>query len=46
MTSILQSFVNIRPAGGFDMIMADPPWLYKNFSETGTEKNAAAHSAL
>ncbi len=43
MNAVLQSFIEIRPAGGFDLIMADPPWLYKNYSETGIEKNAAAH---
>lgn len=26
----------------FDMIMADPPWLFKNYSMRGEEKNALA----
>ncbi len=43
MTSITQQFINLRPHGGFDLIVADPPWLYKNWSTHGTEKNAMAH---
>ncbi len=34
----LQQFIAIRPFGGFDMIMADPPWLYQLRSEKGEEK--------
>ncbi|WP_333830974.1 MT-A70 family methyltransferase [Pararhodobacter sp.] len=40
---ILQQFIAQRPAGGFELIMADPPWLYKNWSTAGTEKNAMQH---
>lgn len=28
---------------GYDVIYADPPWLYENYSEKGEEKNASAH---
>lgn len=32
-----------RPAGGYQMIMADPPWRYELFNEvTGSEKAAQA----
>lgn len=41
--NILRQFLDLRPAGGFDLIMADPPWLYRNWSEAGTDKNAVAH---
>lgn len=41
--TILQQLIAQRPAGGFDLIMADPPWLYRNWSAAGTEKNAMAH---
>lgn len=43
MTSNLQSFIDLRPHGGFDLIMADPPWRFDNWSEAGEEKNATAH---
>lgn len=29
------------PAGPFDLIMADPPWAYKNWSKKGEGKGAA-----
>jgi len=27
---------------GYDLIMADPPWRFKNWSKAGTKKNASA----
>lgn len=42
MTSIIQQFVGMRPFGGFDFIMADPPWSFDNFSAKGEAKNAKA----
>ena len=42
MTSIIQQFIDIRPHGGFDLIMADPPWSFDNFSAKGEAKNAKA----
>ena len=38
-----ESFLSVRPTGGFNLIMADPPWLFENYSEKGEEKNATAH---
>lgn len=43
MTSIIQQFIDLRPHGGFDLIMADPPWSFDNFSAMGEAKNAKAH---
>jgi N6-adenosine-specific RNA methylase IME4 len=31
------------PAGGYGLIMADPPWRFELFSEKGEEKSAQAH---
>lgn len=39
----LASFIALRPAGGFDLIMADPPWSYEMRSEKGYEKSPDAH---
>lgn len=39
---ILQQFIALRPAGGFDLIMADPPWSFDNWSQAGEAKNAKA----
>lgn len=41
--SVLSQFTDLRPAGGFDLIMADPPWTFDNWSAAGEEKNAKAH---
>lgn len=41
--SVTQEFFDLRPAGGFGLIMADPPWSYENFSAAGEGKNAKAH---
>ena len=40
---IVTEFAEIRPAGGVQMIMADPPWRFENYSAAGEEKNATAH---
>jgi N6-adenosine-specific RNA methylase IME4 len=42
MTSITQQFIDLRPHGGFDLIVADPPWSFDNFSAKGEAKNAKA----
>lgn len=34
----LAAFLDLRPAGGFDLIMADPPWSYEMQSEKGYAK--------
>lgn len=41
--SLLQDFLDLRPMGGFEMIMADPPWSFENFSEAGEGRNPKAH---
>lgn len=41
--SLLQTFVDLRPAGGADLIMADPPWSYAMYSEAGYDKSPDAH---
>ncbi len=39
---LVQQFFDLRPAGEFDLIMADPPWSFDNFSGAGEAKNAKA----
>lgn len=41
----LRAFQDLRPAGGFDLIMADPPWAYEMRSEKGYAKSPDAHYA-
>ena len=36
-------FSELRPAGGFRVILADPPWSYDNWSNNGQQKNPNAH---
>lgn len=43
MTIVLHQFNDLRPFGGFDLIMADPPWRYKMRSEKGEAKSPMAH---
>ena len=38
-----QQLIDLRPAGGFGLIMADPPWSYEMRSEKGYEKSPDAH---
>ncbi|MCP3970041.1 MAG: DNA methyltransferase [Rhodobacteraceae bacterium] len=38
---ILAEFSALRPAGGFDLIMADPPCSFDNWSAAGEAKSAA-----
>jgi len=42
---VLSSFIDLRPQGGFDLIMADPPWRFANYSAAGEDKNPSAHYA-
>lgn len=42
-TEIIKEFGELRPAGGFNIILADPPPLFKNYSEKGEGKNANQH---
>ena len=41
----MADFADLRPSGGFDLIMADPPWSFDNFSAKGEAKNPKAHYA-
>lgn len=41
--SLLAQFHGLRPAGGFDLIMADPPWAYQMRSALGYAKSPEAH---
>lgn len=35
--------VNLRPFGGFGVVLADPPWSFENFSALGEAKSAKRH---
>lgn len=39
----VEELYEIRPHGGWPVVIIDWPWLFKNFSEKGEEKNALAH---
>ena len=39
---MIKDFFKMRPVGGFDLIMADPPWHFNLRSELGEEKSAQA----
>lgn len=41
--TMLHTFHTLRPVGGFDLIMADPPWHYEMRSEKGEAKSPQAH---
>lgn len=48
MTGLLPSiaeFTELRPAGGFRAIYADPPWYFENRSEKGEGRNPTQHYA-
>lgn len=40
---IISQFAALRPAGGFGLIMADPPWSYEMRSEKGYGRAPEAH---
>lgn len=40
---MVREFKALRCAGGFRVILADPPWSFDNFSAKGEIKNAKAH---
>ena len=44
-SALIRQFHTLRPAGGFDLIMADCPWQYEMRSELGYEKSPQAHYA-
>lgn len=37
--------IGLRPFGGFGVVLADPPWLFENYSAKGTAKNPNQHYA-
>ncbi len=41
--TMLREFIDLRPAGGFGLIMADPPWSYQMRSEKGYDRAPEAH---
>ena len=43
MMTLLDEFRDLRPAGGFDLIMADPPWSYQMYSAEGYRRAPEAH---
>lgn len=43
--SAVADFDALRPAGGFDLIVADPPWSYAMWSAKGEAKSPQAHYA-
>lgn len=40
---LLREFHELRPAGGFDLVMADPPWRSEMWSKKGLKKSPEAH---
>ena len=42
-SEMVEEFRSIRPCGGFDLIMADPPWKTEMRSEAGLKKSPEAH---
>jgi len=43
MSIILHRFLSMRPHGGFNLIMADPPWRFELRSQAGEDKAPQAH---
>lgn len=43
--SAVADFDALRPSGGFDLIVADPPWSYAMWSAKGEAKSPQAHYA-
>ena len=43
MNPLTMAFTALRPAGGFRVILADPPWSFANYSEAGEAKNPNQH---
>lgn len=43
MTKFVQEFSALRPAGGFRVVLADPPWNFENYSANGEQKNPNQH---
>lgn len=45
MSAVASEISALRPFGGFDLIMADPPWQFVNYSTLGQGKSPQAHYA-
>lgn len=43
--TLARTFAEMRPSGGFRVILADPPWAFENYSENGEAKNPNQHYA-
>lgn len=43
MTDVARQFADLRPTGGFRVILADPPWLFATRSDKGQGKGAVRH---
>lgn len=43
MASAFREFLDMRPSGGFKVILADPPWMFENWSPAGEGKNPSQH---
>ncbi|AZB63900.1 DNA methyltransferase [Cereibacter sphaeroides] len=43
LATIAREWQELRPAGGFDLIMADPPWSFSTWSDKGHGKSAQRH---
>jgi len=41
--TLARQFVEMRPIGGYRVILADPPWAFEQFSDKGQGKSAQAH---
>ena len=41
--ALTPDFLSLRPSGGFDLIMADPPWSYEMRSDKGYGRAPDAH---
>lgn len=42
---LTSTFAELRPAGGFKVLLADPPWNFENYSNAGETKNPNQHYA-
>ncbi|ABA80921.1 hypothetical protein GQF56_17725 [Rhodobacter sphaeroides] len=43
MNDAARELIEMRPAGGFDVILADPPWRFASNSEAKPGRNAIRH---
>ena len=40
---ITREWCEMRPVGGFNLLMVDPPWRFKTYSDRGRGRSADAH---